>query len=110
MAEAYELNLLELLRLHKKHPAILTNPAIIPKGSIVVCSATGWNDAANDVNYLGKVLRSGDEVKLIGKEGEPHPDGDTGEVFVQPYNRVTAIPKKKMPGTKMLIFHTTHNI
>ena len=106
MAASYELNLLEFLRLHKKHRSILTNPAIITEGSVVVCSSNGWDDAANDVTYLGKVLRAGEEVELVGKNGEAHPDGATGEVFVQQYNRATATPVESSLVLQLISFLT----
>ncbi len=82
----YEISLKEILKLHKKHPSILTNPAILPQSSIVVCSCNGFSNACDDVSYLGKVLYAGKE----------HPDGATGEVYVWAYNKVKKLVPQKL--------------
>ena len=83
MASTHELNLEQLLTLHKKHPCILQNPAIIPEGALVVCSSKGFKNAAKDVEDFGIVLYFGEEVELEAPTGkDEHPDGKHGEVYV----------------------------
>ena len=94
----YELSLLEILKLHKKHQCILTNPAILPRGSVVVCSGNGFSNACDDVSYLGKVLYAGEPVPLLAPKGkEEHPDGATGEVYVWSYDKVKKLQAPKLP-------------
>ena len=94
MATTHELNLSQLLTLHKKHPCILQNPAIIPEGALVVCSSKGWKNAATDVEDFGQVLYFGEEVELEAPAGKnEHPDGKRGQVYVQSWDK-TKRPNK----------------
>ena len=95
----YELNLNELLTLHKKHPCVLTNPAIVPEGALVVCSVKGFDNAATDVVDFGVVLYHGEAVQLTAPAGKnKHPDGETGEVYVQSWTKTVRPNKETLSG------------
>ena len=94
---AFDLNLFDFLKLHKDHPCLLTNPEILPVGAIVVCSEKGFDNAADDVCDLGKVLYAGNPIPLNRpKHGGDHPDGDYGEVFVMSHDKIKRITLEKL--------------
>ena len=81
------------MRLNGKYGNLL-NEDVEPlkRGTVVVCSTTGWKGTAED---LGSVVYDGEQLELQPMaNGDPHPDGESGEVYVQTYKNV------KMPSVK----------
>ena len=79
----YELNLREFLTLAVKYPHLLPEGEI-PEGAPVVCSTEGFEDVET-VHELGTCRYHGPAVQLSKIKGKAHPDGVTGEVYVQPW-------------------------
>ena len=98
MANTYEINLREFLTLACKYPHLLPEEDNIPEGAQVVCSTEGFQDVAT-VHELGTCRYHGPAVQLCKVKGKAHPDGKTGEVYVQPWDKPKKVEKHQLAGS-----------
>lgn len=95
----YVVTLENLLDLHRQHGNLLFETSEpLSRGTVVVCSTVGWLGPVED---LGRVVRDGEVMDLPEVNGEQHPDGDAGEVYVQTWSTVK-MPSLKQCASKLL--------
>ncbi len=102
----FEINLDEFMQLAHKHKFLLPTAQkgkqdcgkqiFLARNSVVICSTNKFET----VHALGRVVHHGPGVKLAPE----HVDGDTGHIFVSPYNK-TRVPKSADPGFYLLSFY-----
>ena len=66
------------------------------KGDIVLCSTTQNYEVPDELGTVLEVIK-GKGLKLKGKKGAPHPDGDVGHIYVLTWS------KQKLGGEKKLV-------
>ena len=67
------------------------------KGDIVLCSTTQNYEVPDELGTVLEVIK-GKGLKLKGKKGAPHPDGDVGHIYVLTWSKQKLGGKKKLVG------------